>query len=321
MVKSHGKVKENESSDKDVDKHKTKGLERTHNVHKRNIVYFGKKGCSQEDEVLKTLLRDNKEGKPRNQSHNNAIRIDQDAFLSYIKIKYPQLLDINATTPSIEVLERLKLAIVANSSILMRKGQVPAPCKQEDLKIILKSQNLSKIIMKNFTRKRNKRNLDIKTAENQKENGWKIDKQKPTTGGNDFHNFINKVKQIKAKETAAPFDNFLNQFKAIKHDEHVDKTQNENYKKFVNNLKDMKHEEKKEKEGDMVTRMDKPSDEHVLADVRYNLEKAFDIKERRENTKPETPDDLLLRNLKRRSLNRQVVNYKLYKGKQIMILS
>lgn len=194
---------------------------------------------------------------------------------------------------------------------------MPRPPDPNEIKIILKPNNISKLI-NTFTR--NRRYVDMKAADNQvMENKQSPsvysketflsrteDIQKRITGSNDFHEFIKKIKEIKAKETAAPFNNFMNQFKAMKDNEKVEKTQKANYNKFIDNLKELKHEERREKEENMVTRKDKQSDEHVLADVRYNLQRAFDIKERREDKKSGSPD-ITLRNLKKRSLNGDVV--------------
>uniref|UniRef100_A0A8D8SSY1 Uncharacterized protein n=1 Tax=Cacopsylla melanoneura TaxID=428564 RepID=A0A8D8SSY1_9HEMI len=266
--------------------------------HKRNIVYFGKEGGSQEMEVLKSLHTHGNETQP-NKTVNNVVRIDQEAFLRYFALKYPQAFNSNVTTPSKEILEHLKNALISNSSLLVNKEGFKKPNPKE-MKVIYKEVNSSKIKIDTFTRVR--RQVHVKQADhsnvrfksdhnnmnnNVNFNGDNSDTKSTTDAttsnqvSNAFRAFLDKFQQIKCKENNDPFNNFVHQFKTMKEIEVKEKAEKENYNQFVNKLKKIKYEEEKygEKEP-VVTSKNIRSEERVLADVRYNLARAIDFREK-----------------------------------------
>ncbi|XP_017304286.2 calponin homology domain-containing protein DDB_G0272472-like, partial [Diaphorina citri] len=130
---------------------------------KRSVVYFSNKEGSQERVILETLQH---EGKDPNKTINNAIRIDKDAFMKYMALKYPQALGINMTTPDKRVLELFKYALIANSSMLLRRDQGFKHPDPNKMKIIYKQRNSSKINVDTYTRRR-RREVEMKQAVDQ----------------------------------------------------------------------------------------------------------------------------------------------------------
>ncbi|KAL1449099.1 hypothetical protein WDU94_000332, partial [Cyamophila willieti] len=267
--------------------------------HKRNILYFGKEGGSQEMEVLKSLNTQDNETLP-NKTVNNVVRIDQDAFLRYFALKYPQVFNSNVTTPSKEILEHLRNALIVNSSLLVNKEGFKKPNPNE-MKVIYKETNSSKIKIDTFTRVKRGLNfrkdaedyhgsVNYKSGHNGK-NDFNSNADFVTVGANDattvnqvsngFIAFLNKFQEIKAKENNNDsFKQFVNQFKTMKENERKEKAEEDNYKQFMGKWKQMKYDEEKYgEEKPIVTAKNTRSDERVLADVKYNLARAIDFRE------------------------------------------
>lgn len=263
---------------------------------KRNLVYFGDKGCSQELDVLKTLHNDGNATKA-NETINSAVRIDKTLFLAYFAHKYPHLISSNLTTPRKDFIEFLRNELIANSSVLIRKNQEFKRPDPNKLKIVYKEKNSSKIKIDTYTRRRRHvveaKQLDKDTDNEQRyanmatstKTEWQDNVNKKLEK-DDLNEFMDKMKESQTKDSK-PFNSFLKDFKIMKENENVDKIQKENYDKFVKDLKDMKYKEMKYGT-ERVTARKKASDEHVLADVKYNLERAMAFREKDLGAKEKT---------------------------------